>query len=233
MTVLEMKDKRASLQEENRNLIANGKMETRKLNQDEESSFNANLEAIKQLDADIKSAEETREIKTEEEVKPKIILKAMEKRFSFMRAINDQINNRPIDSDFAPVFEEGRNEFIKAGVTPEGAFTIPSETRAAIVTGQTTGTTAGGYAIQTDKKTVLPPLTNYLVLTKAGATYLTGLVGNVSIPTYSGTTVMWKGEVASATDGAGTWGKVDMNPKRLTAFLDVSKMFLLQDSVGA
>jgi HK97 family phage major capsid protein len=110
---------------------------------------------------------------------------------------------------------------------------LSPESRAAIVTGQTTGTTAGGYAIQTDKLTVLPPLTNYLVLTKAGATYLTGLVGNVSIPTYSGTTVAWKAEVTTSSDGAGTWGKVDLNPKKLCAYIDVSKMFLLQDSVGA
>jgi HK97 family phage major capsid protein len=71
------------------------------------------------------------------------------------------------------------------------------------------------------------------VLTKAGAQYLTGLVGNVSIPTYSGTTVAWKAELTTSADGAGTWGKVDLNPKKLCAYLDVSKMFLLQDSVGA
>ena len=100
----------------------------------------------------------------------------------------------------------------------------------AIVAG---GTTTGGYAVQTDKRTVLPPLTNYLVLTKAGATYLEGLVGSVSIPTYSGTTVNWATETAAASDGSGTWGKVDLSPKRMTAYIDVSRMFLNQDSVGA
>jgi len=70
-------------------------------------------------------------------------------------------------------------------------------------------------------------------LTQAGASYLTGLVGNVSIPTYSGTTVAWKAETAAAADGAGTWGQVNLVPRRLSAYIDVSKMFLLQDSVGA
>ena len=233
MTVLEMKDKRAELQEANRNLIATGKAETRKLNTEEDSAFNANLEAIKKLDADIVSAEETRKVDEKEEVKMTVKDKKMEKRFSLISILRAELDHKPYDPDFAPVLEEGRNELSRAGVIPEGNIFIPSETRAAIVTGQTTGTTAGGYAVQTDKKTVLPPLTDYLVLTKAGATYLTGLVGNVSIPTYSGTSVQWKGEVASATDGAGTWDKIDMNPKRLTAFVDVSRMFLLQDSVGA
>lgn len=166
------------------------------------------------------------------------------KRFSLMQSVRDVLDNKPFDPEIAPIFEEGRQEFAKSGLQASGRIILPSESRtyfdmvppevrAAIVTGQTTGTTAGGYAIQTDKLTVLPPLTNYLVLTKAGATYLTGLVGNVSIPTYTGTTVAWKAEVTTASDGAGTWGKVDLNPKKLCAYIDVSKMFLLQDSVGA
>ena len=40
-------------------------------------------------------------------------------------------------------------------------------------------------------------------MVKAGASYLSGLVGNVSIPAYSGSNVSWAGEVAAATDGAG------------------------------
>lgn len=230
MTVLEMKDKIGLLKEENRGLVEGGKKETRKLNTEEESQFNANLEAISKLEADIKEAEETRTIKESEKV---IVIKKMEKRFSLMKAIRDRADGKPFDPEFDEVFEEGRSEFARAGVEFSGHIPIPTETRSAIVTGQTTGTTTGGYAIQTDKKTVLPPLTNYMVLTKAGATYLSGLVGNISIPTYSGTTVLWKAETGAATDGAGTWGKVDLNPKRLTAYLDVSKMFLLQDSVGA
>lgn len=231
MTVLEMKDKIGLLEEENRNLVSGGKKESRMLNDEEKTKFDANLEAISKLEADIKEAEETRKVNESEKVN--VVIKKMEKRFSLLKSIRDKVDGRPFDPEFNEVFEEGRSEFSRAGVESMGHITLPIESRAAIVTGQTTGTTAGGYAIQTDKKTVLPPLTNYMVLTKAGATYLTGLVGNVSIPTYSGTTVKWKGETGAATDGAGTWGKVDLNPKRLTAYVDVSKMFLLQDSVGA
>lgn len=62
---------------------------------------------------------------------------------------------------------------------------------------------------------------------------MTGLVGNVSIPTYSGTSVAWKGEVVAASDGAGTFDEVELSPKRLTAYLDISKQFLIQDSASA
>lgn len=70
-------------------------------------------------------------------------------------------------------------------------------------------------------------------MVKAGASYMTGLVGNVSIPVFSGSNVAWAGEVAGATDGAGTFSEVVLEPKRLTAYVDVSKQFLLQDSNDA
>lgn len=70
-------------------------------------------------------------------------------------------------------------------------------------------------------------------MVEAGANYMTGLVGNVSIPAYSGTNVGWAGEIAAASDGAGTFSEVNLEPKRITAYLDVSKQFLLQDSVSA
>ena len=62
---------------------------------------------------------------------------------------------------------------------------------------------------------------------------MTGLVGNVSIPVYSGSNVGWAGEVSAATDGAGKFSEVNLEPKRLTAYIDVSKQFLIQDSNSA
>ena len=70
-------------------------------------------------------------------------------------------------------------------------------------------------------------------MVQAGAFYMTGLVCNISIPTCSGRSVGWAGEVAAAADGAGTFGEVTLEPKRLTAYLDVSKQFLIQDSNSA
>ena len=70
-------------------------------------------------------------------------------------------------------------------------------------------------------------------MAQAGATIMTGLVGNISIPMYDGTTVGWEGEVATASDGAGSFSEVELAPKRLTAVVEVSKQFLIQDSVNA
>ena len=58
-------------------------------------------------------------------------------------------------------------------------------------------------------------------------------MGNIAIPFYSGSNCGWKGEVVAAEDGKGSFSEITMSPKRLTAFIDVSKQFLIQDSVGA
>lgn len=62
---------------------------------------------------------------------------------------------------------------------------------------------------------------------------MTGLVGNVSIPAYSGSNVQWADENGDAADGAGSFSEVNLEPKRLTAYIDVSKQFLIQDSNSA
>lgn len=72
-----------------------------------------------------------------------------------------------------------------------------------------------------------------MALAQAGATFMSGLVGDVSIPVYSGSNTAWAGETAAAADGAGTFSEVKMSPKRLTAYLTVSKQFLAQDSTSA
>ena len=48
----------------------------------------------------------------------------------------------------------------------------------------------------------------------------------------SGSNVGWAGETAAATDGNPTFSNVTLTPKRLTAYVDISKMLLAQDSVG-
>jgi HK97 family phage major capsid protein len=236
-TLLELKDKRGLLQDENIALTVKIEKEKRKLTEDEQKEFDGRLEKIAELESAIELEEEKRKVDSEKIGKRKMTAK--EPEFRLMKSILDVAEKRDIDEVAKAVSTRGRDEFRKSNIAAGGHIILPSsipmtaEERSAVVSGQAHGTTAGGYAVGYDNKTVLPPLTNYLVLAKAGATFLTGLVGDVTIPTYTGTTVMWKGEVTSATDGAGTWGQVTLSPKRLTAFIDVSKMFLLQDAVGA
>lgn len=155
-------------------------------------------------------------------------------KFSLIKTINDIVNNRSMSEEAQVVLTAGTEEMRKAGLSYSGQIQLPvSEMReapAAIVAGQET---YGAEVVATEKLNILEPLRNRMVLAQAGATYLTGLVGNVSIPTYSGSNVGWKGELVDAEDGKGTFDSIEFSPKRLTAYIDVSKQFLAQDSVGA
>lgn len=155
--------------------------------------------------------------------------RTMEK-FSLLKAINSIANNKQLDERSAEVVNAGVAEMRKSGLSYSGQIQLPIEERADI---QATVATAGLEAVATDKLNILEPLRANLVMAQAGATIMSGLVGNVSIPMYDGTTVGWEGEIDPAKDGAGKFSEIELSPKRLTAVVEVSKQFLIQDSVNA
>ena len=151
--------------------------------------------------------------------------------FSLIKAINDVVNNRNINEDALNVIEMGATEMRKSGLSYSGQIQLPVEERGDAVAA--TVATDGKEIVATDKLNILSPLMGKSILAEAGATFLTGLVGNISIPNYTGSTCGWKGELEAADNGKGTFGSVELSPKRLTAYIDISKQFLTQDSVGA
>ena len=151
--------------------------------------------------------------------------------FSLIKAINDVVNNRNINEDALNVIEMGATEMRKSGLSYSGQIQLPVEERGDAVAA--TVATDGKEIVATDKLNILSPLMGKSILAEAGATFLTGLVGNISIPNYTGSTCGWKGELEAADNGKGTFGSVELSLKRLTAYIDISKQFLTQDSVGA
>ena len=151
--------------------------------------------------------------------------------FSLIKAINDVVNNRNINEDALNVIEMGATEMRKSGLSYSGQIQLPVEERGDAVAA--TVATDGKEIVATDKLNILEPLRGKSILAEAGATFLTGLVGNISIPNYTGSTCGWKGELEAADNGKGTFSSVELSPKRLTAYIDISKQFLTQDSVGA
>lgn len=161
----------------------------------------------------------------------------MTKKFSLIKAINDVTNNRSLDEVAKEVVRKGVEEMRKSGLAIAGSIQLPvmenadEEVRANGVLAQTA--TAGAENIATEKLDILEPLRANMVMSQAGATYLTGLVGNVSIPAYTGSNVAWAGETAAAANGAGDWSEIKLQPHRLTAYVDVSREFLIQSSNDA
>lgn len=219
---LTLKDKREQLKIKAESLLNEARKEARKLSADEESEYNDLCKQIADVDnelRDLNNKLNNKEIKT-----------TMKENFSLLKAVRAIANNQTLDERSQEVVNAGIAEMRKSGQSYSGQIVLPVEERADI---QATKAGKGHEIVAEDKLNILAPLRDALVLSAAGANFMTGLVGNVSIPTYSGSTVGWAGEVDAASDGAGTFGEVELSPKRLTAYVDISKQFLIQDSVSA
>ena len=223
MNTLELLDKKELLQKRAEEIISGAEKEVRKLNAGEQVEFDALTKEVADIDIQIRKIEEDNLKQTTHTTN------TMEK-FSLLKAINDVANNRQLDERAQEVVGAGIAEMRKAGQSYSGQIVLPIEERGDI---KATVATAGQENVAEDKLGILEPLRASLVLAQAGASYMTGLVGNVSIPVYSGSNVGWAGEVDAASNGGGTFSEVNLEPKRLTAYIDVSKQFLIQDSNSA
>ena len=152
----------------------------------------------------------------------------MNKEFRLLKAIADIANNRQIDDVAAAVSEQGREEMRKNGISYGGQIQIPIESRAAISVAA-----EGEDVVATNLYNVMEPLRAKNVLVQAGAKFITNLTGDVQIPLMTATNCGWESEMGEAKDGAGTFSSVKLSPRRLTCYIDLSKQFLVQDSVGA
>jgi len=169
--------------------------------------------------------EETRSARTHKHIN---INTMKEQRFSLLKAIRNVAENRQLDNVTAAVCNEGMKEMRAAGLNTVGQIYIPTmETRAAVSVAS-----EGVDVVATDLYDIIEPLRAKNVLVQAGAKFYTGLTNNAQIPVMTGSNVGWAGETAAATDGNVLYNNVTLTPKRLTAYVDISKMLLAQDSIG-
>jgi HK97 family phage major capsid protein/HK97 family phage prohead protease len=153
--------------------------------------------------------------------------------FSFLRAINYLANPADRSAREAAGFEIAASEAAatKLGRQSRG-ITIPQEVlRRDLNVG---ASTAGGNVVATELDTAsfIDLLRNASALDQAGATVLTGLVGNVAIPRQSGAaTAYWVAESGAPTESQQTIDQVSLTPKTVAAFTDYSRRLMLQSSI--
>lgn len=256
---VEIKDKKNQLKKRAQEIIDTCKREVRDLTDDETSEIDSIKSQIKDLNQQLTELEEkiknlrfddededekvdepsedeptTEETEEEpsadnepddEDNKDKSDKRNMKKRFSLVRSIRNIVNNSAMNDVDAAVIAEGNKEARKAGINFQGQIQLPSQRAAVTVTAE------GEDVVATDLFDILKPLRAKNVLSQAGAKFMSGLVGNVQVPVMTKSNVTWEGEVAAAKDGAGTFSHVTLSPKRLTAFVDISKQMIAQDSV--
>lgn len=150
-----------------------------------------------------------------------------ERNFSLVKAIRAIANNQQLDELTAEVIKQGQEEARKAGISTQGQIQIPTKRAVDVVT---VGS-EGEDLVMTNILDILTPLRAKNVLAQAGAKIMGNLVGDVQVPIMSGNNVAWEGEIADAPYGDPSFSSVKLTPHRLTAYVDISKQMLVQDSL--
>ena len=153
--------------------------------------------------------------------------------FSFVKALNYLSNQGDTQARRDAAFEiEVGEAAAKQYERSSNGIVIPNEVlRRDLVVGTPT---AGGDLVDDVllAGSFIDLLRNRLAIAQAGATMLTGLQGNVSIPRQtSAATAYWVGENASPTESQQAIDQVNMTPKTVGAFVDYSRRLLLQSSI--
>lgn len=221
VSITELRSEKVALREASQAIIESAKAEARAITDDERKAINENEVRMHELNLEIdRKMEENRTNNKPNEVK-----KMENKKFSLRKAILAEVNHRGQEGVEAEVLERGAQ--MSRSWETTGNMQVPISTRA--IATAAGGATAG--VVDTENQDLLLPLENYLVAAQVGAQIRTGLVGNIQFPTINSAQVAWKTENAVATDGNGGFGTaVTFSPKRLTAYIDISKQLLIQEN---
>lgn len=120
----------------------------------------------------------------------------------------------------------------RMGKDPQGIF-VPLDVQRRDLTVGTP--TAGGNLVPTELMSgdFISLLRSKMALIQAGATFLPGLQGNIAIPRQTGgATAYWVTEGSSPTESQQAFDQVQMSPKTVGAFTDISRKLLLQSSLS-
>ena len=110
---------------------------------------------------------------------------------------------------------------------PMGRGQNPASNRAYSVGG------SGGILVETQllASSFIDMLRNQAQVLNLGATFLTGLVGNVDIPRRAtGATTYWVGESGNVTNSTGTLEKMSLTPRTVGALCTFSRKMILQST---
>ena len=155
--------------------------------------------------------------------------------FSLVRALNAALTG---DWSKAGFEREVSQTLAKRSGRETTGFFMPSDitmqrdTTPGYMVGQAT---QGGNLVATELRTgsFIDLLRAKAMVTRMGATVISGLVGNVEIPRQTGaSTTYWLAENGAPTESNATFDKVSLKPKTIGALSSISRNLLLQSSMN-
>lgn len=241
MNARELRDKRAGLKVEAQTILDAAASEQRELTKDEREKYDALMDQIDTLGADIKRAErmqalnlEPQERKAENPAAAIGMTDKEIKRFSILRAISAAAtgnwSNAGLEKEASDAVAKRFGRTPRSFFLPHDVMVGPAEQR-----DLTVGTpTAGGYLVATAYLSMIELLRKRMVLASAGVRMMSGLVGDVAIPKHSAAgTGYWLAESGSPTESQQTIGQVALTPHTFGAYSDISHKLLIQSSIDA
>ena len=209
---VEIRSRINEISERMKAIVETCKAEVREMNEDEEKEFNALREEIDEKKEELKALEEKlaqyeRELpKEEEETEEKNTQRNKKMKTSLIKELRNAIDNN------------------------QKSIVVNAETRAMQITGDSG---IHDEVVETEIQGILEPLYAESVLAKLGVRFYSGLPkGDVQVPIMGKGSVGWAGEVAAASASSNAFTTVKLSPKRLTAYVDISKQLLAQDTIG-
>ena len=245
MKLKELQEKRGSLMKQVREILDFVGTQQRSLTPDEETKIRAMEVDIDGLTASIDA--EVRQMQREGAARSTPVLNAGEQRdvntFDFNKVLNHLYRSAKggatvIDGIEAEMIREGETEARSAGISAGGILLprllVRRENRDMTASGTTTTTgDQGGMTVPVEKRGLLDDFFNSSVMRLAGATVLEGLTGNLDLPRLiAGTAAAGKAENGTSDEVSPTTAMLQLTPKRLPAYIDISERLLLQSSVA-
>lgn len=234
---LELKQERASVMTAQRNLIAAAKAEeNRSLTADENVKFDALQVQIEGFDQDIKRADQFEANEARLSVAGKTIgqpIETPENReptFSLLRSLRALAKGKELHADDALVHAQAQAEMRASGLElPEGnAISIPTGALRTQTVTEDSGTKGGALVASTPK--LVRPLQPILPIASLGVNIMSGLVGDVPLPTSGAFTFAYGAETATTSPTDVTFAGPTLKPKRCSGVVDISKKLLAQTS---
>ena len=215
---VEIRESINKLTERAKEIVELCKTEVREMTEDEEKEFNSLREEIDEKKAELKELSDKLEQYANE------LPKEEEEETEKEKCNRNKSNTNKMKKN--SLVKEIRN----AIDNNQKSFVINAETRAMQVTGDSG---VHDSVVETEIEGILEPLYAKSVLTQLGARWYSGLPkGDVQIPVMGKGQVGWEGEIDEAGATGNTFSTVKLQPKRLSAYLDISKQLIVQDAIG-
>lgn len=225
---VELKDKQSVLYKRCQEIVDTCKTEIREMTEEEFAEFNDNKVEIENLRHQLD--ELNKKLASYEEELPKVT--------DEVEDLNDNKRNfktKSMTKENFSIVKEIRSA-IESG---SKQFTINADTekRTVTVDGYGSGNDAvdgvHDNVIETEIQGILEPLYANSVLSKLGVKWYTGMpMGDISVPVMGKGNVGWAGEIAAASATSNSFTNKVLRPKRLTAYVDISKKLIAQDTIG-